>query len=87
MGSSAIVPGRIGARPMPRQAVEDLPFEWPDEKGAVDTARTRIAVMEKGRFVLDRCAAAPEAEDERLQKFIRRALGGMDRLRERGERK
>ncbi len=72
---------------MPRQAVEDLPLERPDEKGAVDAARTRIAVVEKRRFLLDRCAAAPEAGDERLQKFIRRALGGMDRLRERGERK
>jgi hypothetical protein len=50
-------------------------------------ARTWLEVMEKCRFLLERYASKREAGDERLQKLIRRALGDMERLRKREERK
>ena len=46
-----------------------------------------VEVIEKWRFLLVRCASTPEAGDERLQKLIKRALGDMERLRKREERK
>jgi hypothetical protein len=52
-----------------------------------EPARTWVEVMEKWRFLLDRYAATPEAGNERVQKLIKRALGDMERLRKREERK
>jgi hypothetical protein len=52
-----------------------------------EPAQTCAEVMEKWRFLLDSYAATLEAEDERSQKLIKRALGDMERLREREERK
>lgn len=51
------------------------------------TARTWIEVMEKWRFLLERYASTPEAGEERLQKLIKRAIGDLERLRKREERK
>lgn len=50
-------------------------------------AQTRAEVMNTWRFLLDCYAKTPEAEDERIQKLIRRALVDMERLRECEERK
>lgn len=50
-------------------------------------ARTWVEVMEKWRFLLERYAATPDAGDERIQKLIKRAIGDMERLRKREERK
>jgi hypothetical protein len=58
-----------------------------EDQMLAEPARTWVEVMEKWRFLLDRYAAAPEARDERIQKLIRRALGDMERLRNREERK
>ncbi len=52
-----------------------------------EPARTWVEVMDKWRFLLDRYASTPEAGDERIQKLIKRALGDMERLRKREERK
>ena len=52
-----------------------------------EPARTWVEVMEKWRFLLERYAATPAACDERIQKLIRRAVGDMERLRKREERK
>ena len=52
-----------------------------------EPARTWAEVMNKWRFLLDRYAATPEAGDESIQKLIKRALGDMERLRKREERK
>ena len=52
-----------------------------------DPARTWGEVMETWRFLLDRYAAAPDAADERIQKLIQRAIGDMERLRKREERR
>lgn len=52
-----------------------------------EPARSWIEVMNKWRFLIDRYAVTPEAEDDRIQKLIRRALGDMERLRKREERK
>ncbi len=52
-----------------------------------EPARTWVEVMKKWRFLLDRYAATPEAGDECIQKLIKRALGDMERLRKREERK
>jgi hypothetical protein len=52
-----------------------------------EPARTWAEVLKKWRFLLDRYATTPEAGDERIQKLIKRALGDMERLRKREERK
>lgn len=52
-----------------------------------EPARTWADVLNKWRFLLDRYAATPEAGDERIQKLIKRALGDMERLKKREERK
>jgi hypothetical protein len=52
-----------------------------------EPARTWIAVMEKWRFLLDRYSATPDADDERIQKLIRRAIGDLERMKKREERK
>ncbi|WP_147277362.1 hypothetical protein [Rhodovulum sp. 12E13] len=48
---------------------------------------TWVEVMEKWRFLLGRYASTSEAGDERIQKLIKRALGDMERLRKREDRK
>ena len=52
-----------------------------------EPARTWGEVMEKWLFLLEQYAATPAARDERIQKLIRRAIGDMERLRKREERK
>lgn len=52
-----------------------------------EPARTWAEVLKKWRFLLDRYATTPEAGDERIQKLIKRALGDMERLKKREERK
>ncbi|SIN84956.1 hypothetical protein [Vannielia litorea] len=71
-------------RPAPGQ-----PSAQPDALDAAmlaEPARSWIEVMEKWRFLLDRYAATPGA-DTRVQTLVRRALGDLDRLRKREERK
>ncbi|KRS13585.1 hypothetical protein XM52_27555 [Roseovarius indicus] len=58
-----------------------------EDQMLAEPARTWVEVMEKWRFLLVRYASTPEAGDERLQKLIKRALGDMERLRKREERK
>jgi hypothetical protein len=58
-----------------------------EDQMQAEPARTWVEVMEKWRFLLDRYAKTPEAGDDRIQKLIERALGDMERLRNREERK
>jgi hypothetical protein len=58
-----------------------------EDQMLAEPARTWAEVMKKWRFLLDRYAMTPEAGDERIQKLIKRALGDMERLRKREERK
>lgn len=67
---------------LPQPLLESLTDEM-----LAEPARTWIEVMEKWRFLLGRYASTPEAADERIQKLIKRALGDMERLRKREERK
>ncbi|BAQ68328.1 hypothetical protein [Rhodovulum sulfidophilum] len=62
--------------------LEDL-----EDRMLAEPARSWVEVMEKWRFLLDRYATTPEAGDERVQMLIKRALGDMERLRKREERK
>lgn len=50
-------------------------------------APTWVEVLKKWRFLLVCYASTPEAQDEGLQKLINQALGDMERLRKREERK
>lgn len=52
-----------------------------------EPAETWLDVMEKCRFLLARYALTPAAGNEQLQKLIESALGDMERLRNREERK
>lgn len=71
------------------------PFAFPpqthleslEDQMLAEPARTWVEVMDKWRFLLDSYASTPEAGDERIQKLIKRALGDMERLRKREERK
>jgi hypothetical protein len=58
-----------------------------DDQMLAEPARTWVEVMKKWRFLLDLYAATPEAKDRRIEKLIQRAIGDMDRLRKREERK
>lgn len=58
-----------------------------EDQMLAEQARTWVEVMEKWRFLLDRYAMTPEVGDERIQKLIKRALGDMERLKKREERK
>jgi len=71
-------PVRISKREPHLESLEDQML--------VEPARTWIEVMEKWRFLLDRYAATPEAEDERTQMLIKRAISDMERLINREER-
>lgn len=62
-------------------------LETLDDQMLAQPARTWVEVIKKWRFLLDRYASTPEAVDERIQKLIERALGDMERLRKREERK
>lgn len=66
----------------PQPRIESL-----EDQVLAEPARTWAEVMKKWQFLLDRCATTPEARDERIQKLIKHALGDMERLREREERK
>ena len=50
-------------------------------------AGTWVEVMQKWRFLLDRYSASADADDPRIQKLIKRAIGDMERLQKREERK
>lgn len=52
-----------------------------------EPARTWSEVMEKWRFLLEKYSATCDAEDESVQRLVRRAIGDMERLRKREERK
>lgn len=87
--------GRRGSE-MRRRPANDQPLAQPSPQpqlGSLDDwmlaepARTWLDVMEKWRFLLDRYAATQEAEDECVRTLIERALGDMDRLLKREERK
>ena len=58
-----------------------------EDQMLAEPARTWIEVMTKWRFLLDRYAATSDASDNRIQRHIQRALGDMERLRNREERK
>lgn len=58
-----------------------------EDQMLAEPARTWVEVMEKWRFLLERYAATPDAGDECIQKLIKRAIGEMERLRKREERK
>ncbi len=58
-----------------------------EDQMLAEPARTWVEVVEKWRFLLERYSATSDADDERIQKLIRRAIGDMERLRKREERK
>ncbi|MCV3274171.1 hypothetical protein [Roseobacter sinensis] len=58
-----------------------------EDQMLAEPARTWVEVMEKWRCLLERYSATPAACDEFIQKLIRRAIGDMERLRKREERK
>ncbi|PWJ10694.1 hypothetical protein [Jannaschia seohaensis] len=66
---------------------QQLHLESLEDQMLAEPARTWAEVLKKWRFLLDRYAKTPEAGDERIQKLIKRALGDMERLRKREERK
>ncbi|MFV1844049.1 MULTISPECIES: hypothetical protein [unclassified Phaeobacter] len=66
---------------------QQLHLESLEDQMLAEPARTWAEVLKKWRFLLDRYAATPEAGDELIQKLIKRALGDMERLRKREERK
>jgi hypothetical protein len=69
-------------------AIVDRPgYARLDAEMLAEPARTWMEAMEKWRFLLDRYAATPDAQDARIQKLIDRALGDMARLKKREERK
>ncbi|WP_141134332.1 hypothetical protein [Jannaschia aquimarina] len=81
---------------MRRRPANDLSFTAPsgepqpenlEGQMLAEPARKWIDVMEEWRFLLERYSETPEANDERIQKLIRRAIGDMERLRRREERK
>ena len=78
-------------RPANGQSPHTLPpqphLESLEDQMLAEPARTWAEVMKKWRFLLDRYAITPEAGDERIQKLIKRALGDMERLKKREERK
>lgn len=89
------VAGRLETE-MQRRPANDAPSSVPsaqphlghlEDQMLAEPARTRVEVMEKWRFLLERYAATPAAGDERIQKLIRRAIRDMERLRKREERK
>jgi hypothetical protein len=52
-----------------------------------EPARTWVDAMTKARFLLERFAATPEADDVRIRTLIKRVLGDMARLNNRGDRR
>jgi hypothetical protein len=78
-------------RPANSQPPHTLPpqphLENLEDQILAEPARTWAEVTKKWRFLLDRYAATPEAEDERIQKLIKRALGDLERLTKREQRK
>ncbi|MDQ2088961.1 hypothetical protein [Marimonas arenosa] len=89
------VAGRLETE-MRRRPANDAPCLVPsaqphlgslEDQMFAEPARTWVQVMEKWRFLLEQYAATPAACDERIQKLIRRAIGDMERLRKREERK
>ena len=78
-------------RPANSQPPSTLPpqlhLESLEDQMLAEPARTWVEFMEKRRFLLDRYAATAEDGDERVQKPTKRALGDMERLRKREDRK
>jgi hypothetical protein len=52
-----------------------------------EPAGTWIQLMEKWRFLLERYAATPDADHDRIQKLIGRAIGDLERMKKREDRK
>jgi hypothetical protein len=71
---------------LPSKPPSQLHLECLEDRMLSEPAQTWSEVMQKWRFLLNRYAATPEAEDERIQKLIKRALGDMERVRKREER-
>ncbi|MEM9843439.1 MAG: hypothetical protein AAF965_01455 [Pseudomonadota bacterium] len=71
----------------PRTGQQQPHLESLEDQMLAEPARTSAEVKNKWRFVLDRYATTPEAEDERIQELIKRACGNVVRLRKREERK
>ena len=71
----------------PADSATDPHRESLEDQVLAEPARCWIEVMKKWRFLINRYPVTPEAEDNRIQKLIRRALGDMERLRKREERK
>jgi hypothetical protein len=79
---------RRPANSQPPHTLSQQPhLEGVEDQLLAEPARTWVEVMKKCRFLLARYASTPEAGDERIQKLIKRALGDMERLRKREERK
>ncbi|WP_149139747.1 hypothetical protein [Gemmobacter caeruleus] len=79
---------RRPANGQPPPALPQQPhLESLEDQMLAEPARTWAEVLKEWRFLLGRYAATPEAGDERIQKLIKRALGDMERLRKREERK
>ena len=72
---------------LPLAFPQQLHLESLEDQMLAEPARTWAEVLKKWRFLLNRYAATPEAGDERIQKLIKCALGDMERLRKREERK
>ncbi|MEL6295085.1 MAG: hypothetical protein AAFR10_12550 [Pseudomonadota bacterium] len=58
-----------------------------EDQMLAEPAQQWIELMKKWQFLLERYSSTPDADDERIQKLIRRAIGDMERLRKREERK
>jgi hypothetical protein len=52
-----------------------------------EPAGTWIQLMEKWRYLLERYAATSDADNDRIQKLIRRAIGDLERMKKREDRK
>ncbi|MBU3032127.1 hypothetical protein [Paracoccus marinaquae] len=79
---------RRPANGQPPLALSQQPhLESLEDQMLAEPAWTWAEVLKKWRFLLDRYAMTPEAGDERIQKLIKRALGDMERLKKREERK
>lgn len=89
------VAGQRASEMRRRPANSQLPLTLPpqpqieglEDQVLAEPARTWAEVVKKWRFLRDRYATTPEAGNERIQKLIKHALGDMERLREREERK
>ena len=78
---------RLANSPIPSTPSSQPHLGSREDQMLAEPAWTWAEVMQKWHFLLDRYASTPEARDERIQKLIKRALGDMERLRKREERR